>query len=74
MKNDNCISFPKAIYSDVTIQRAICDYSPLCRIEMVQDATKYVCCFWDCRVDLQLTIHEFANYLIELSNSRSEET
>lgn len=74
MKNVNHISFPKIIYSEATILRAIQDYSAICRIEMSQSSTEYNCSFFDCKVNQQLTIHEFANYLIELSNSRSDKT
>lgn len=74
MNINNSVKFSKAIYNEANILRAIQDYRDICRIELDENSDEFICSFFDCKVELLLTVYEFANYLIELSNSRSEET
>ena len=60
----------KELYFLPLIRRAMDDYSKLAHIT-VKDAGEYfVCTFSRCKYDAVTTQHEFANYLIDLSNSK----
>ena len=56
------------IYESSTIQQAVKAYSSLARIEFHRQNDYIVCNFYDCKYDKEITIKEFLNYLIDLSN------
>lgn len=56
------------IYESSTIQQAVKAYSSLARIEFHRQNDYIVCNFYDCKYDKKITIKEFLNYLIDLSN------
>ena len=64
--------FPASIYNQSDIKRAIVDYSGICRITTSESCNGVSCTFSDSITDIKLTAHEFSNYLIELSNTRSK--
>lgn len=68
MKN-NEIAFASMIYPKAIIQKAITDYQSICRIQMEQHTDYVLCTFLESITDIDLTICEFSNYLIELLNS-----
>ena len=70
MKKKSELFFPASIYDEVLIDRAIIDYQSICRIHKVHSNDGIVCAFVDSIAPLELTVNEFANYLIELANSR----
>jgi len=59
------------IYPCNYIQKAILDYKNICKIDMVFNNNVVECTFYDSLVDLEITVKEFSNYLIELINSRN---
>lgn len=72
VKKMNNLNFPKSIYRKKDILRAIWDYQKICEIELCENSLDFICSFSKSKVDITMTIYEFANYLIELSNTRSE--
>ena len=57
------------IYSPTIIQRAIQDYKDICQIRVEENTDHIVCEFVESVADIELTIYEFSNYLIELINA-----
>lgn len=59
----------KEIYSKVYIITAMQAYADLAQITVKDISEYWQCSFTRCRYDLQETILEFENYLIDLVNS-----
>jgi len=66
------LTFPASIYDQAVIKQAVMDYSGICRISITESRNGVSCMFSDSITDITLTAHEFSNYLIELSNTRSK--
>ena len=64
-------SFNKYIYDKKYILRAIEDYKDFAEIVLTEKDLYYICEFKNAKYDKTETEQEFANYLIELQNSRS---
>ena len=64
-------TFNKDIYSKKCISRAIEDYKDLAEISFSENGMYYICEFSNTKYDKMETEREFANYLIELQNTRS---
>lgn len=60
----------KDLYAVTLIQKAIFDYKGLAHITVKENSTHYLCFFSRCKYDADTTKHEFANYLIDLANSK----
>ncbi len=65
------IQFDRSIYSVEIIKRAIIDYSSISKIELTIDDTQTSCTFNECKFDKEITIREFANYLIDCINQEN---
>lgn len=63
------IRLPKAVYSESIIRRGIEGYQKICQISCRPDEDTHVCAISHSLADLELTTHEFMNYLIEIANS-----
>lgn len=63
-------TFNKEVYYKKIIFHAINDYRDIASITLEEQNQYFICTFLDCKYDRIETINEFANYLIELSNSR----
>ena len=68
MKKKIDIYLPSAVYSERLIDRAISDYRSICNIVKKKQRNGTICVFSKSLTDLELTVCEFSNYLIELSN------
>ncbi|MGI6337107.1 MAG: HxsD-like protein [Eubacteriales bacterium] len=66
--------FSKAFYSSEAIRSAIKDYKKIASISYAEENGYYVCTFSKCITKTQRVIYEFNNYLIELMNSRGDNT
>ena len=58
----------KQIYEKKYILHTISTYEDICKIVIYEEADKWICNFEKSKYDLELTIREFENYLIALSN------
>lgn len=65
---NNIMRLNKEIYSLQCIERAIHDYSSLATITIEETATYYICTFSVLGFDMDLIMHRFANYLIDIIN------
>lgn len=65
----NNLNLSKSIYNKDSINRAIFDYKNFCRIEVRETNNYYLCSFYDCKYDMEKTMLEFENYLIDIINS-----
>lgn len=69
MKNE-CL-FNKNVYPKEVIASAIDDYKNISEIELYEvDNDYYRCRFSKCLLDPSIVMYEFANYLIEILNSK----
>lgn len=66
------VLFDKGIYSLVAIDRAIKDYRELAHIERIEEEQQMCCIFNKCRYDIDITIKEFCNYVIDIMNSKGK--
>lgn len=68
MKAEAAITYPTSLYPVSVLRQAIQAYRPICtiRLEVCGDHTD--CFFSDSCYDLDTTMGEFSNYLIELLN------
>lgn len=66
MKHD--LQLSDEIFSLQAVQAAVRAYSGLARIQVESQPGGWLLSFADCRYDPQLTIHEFTNYLINLTS------
>lgn len=57
------------IYSRYIVEKAINDYSEVAKIILGIKKEKMICKFSDSIYDVEKTIKEFENYIIDLSNS-----
>lgn len=64
----NRLEINKEIYELNNVQKAINDYSELAKIVLYQKDNYYILDFDNCVYDFNITIKEFENYLIDLSN------
>ena len=62
--------FPTSIYSEGMVRRAAYDYQDICDCEISVLPDGINCRFHDSVTELELTVLEFSNYLVELSNAR----
>ena len=62
----NKISLDKDIYSQKSIIKAIKDFNNICNISLLENENYFICCFEKCDYNVDKTIHEFCNYLIDL--------
>lgn len=60
----------KELYTLPLIRKAIIDYKGLAHIAVKENTTHFLCSFSRCKYDATVTKQEFANYLIDLSNSK----
>ena len=74
MKEILRVHYTKTIYPRWTIERAKRDYASICKIEISADASGNVCAFFDSVAPLELTAAEFSNYLIEMVNSKRNDS
>ncbi len=72
MNKSITINFTASIYDFADIKKAISDYHKICKIKTVESKRSICCTFYDSVADIEITAHEFSNYLIELSNTRSK--
>ena len=73
MENDfvEC-DYVRSLYPLAVIEQAARDYADICTISIKPDDTVTRCRFSASKAPLQLTMHEFSNYLIELINERGK--
>lgn len=64
----NRLEISKEIYSLHNVEKAINDYSDIANIILSQDTDYFVLEFSKCVYESNITIKEFENYLIDLSN------
>lgn len=67
------LELDKEIYRKDIICRAITDYSHICKIELKERRDRFICIFSKSKASLEMTVYEFGNYLVELSNVRISE-
>ena len=60
----------KELYTSSSIDRAIIDYSGLAKIKAAEDYMYYYISFHRCKYDVEKTVSEFCNYLIDLQNCK----
>lgn len=70
MKNEAVMEYPASLYPAAIIRQAIRDYQNICTIRMESMETGIRCCFCQSCYDLDQTVCEFSNYLIELQNQQ----
>ena len=63
----NKLRLSREIYSEKILQQGICDYQGLAQITYLTDDDHYIVTFADCQYATDVTIHEFEDYLIELT-------
>ena len=63
------VKLPKAVYSEAALRKAATDYQGICKVEISNEGSNYACKVSNSVVDLTLTMNEYLNYLIEVSNS-----
>jgi len=68
----NKLILEREIYSESMIKKAIEDYSLIAQIKMDKNDSGIVCTFIKTEYDLDKTIDEFENYLIDLTNSNRD--
>lgn len=71
MENKIIQFFSLDIYPKNYIEKAIVDYINICKIDLAYDGSTAKCTFYNSVTDLEITVKEFSNYLIEIINSRS---
>lgn len=62
--------FDTDIYEKQAIEQSIVDFKNICRIETEINNNQMTCSFFDCEYDVEITIKEFSNYVIDLMNSK----
>lgn len=67
---NNSLYLNKEIYDEKCIYAAIQAYSQLSSINCVSNEKGWVCFFYQCQYDVELTKMEFENYLIGIMNRR----
>ena len=67
---NEALELHKDIYDILLIKKAIVVYKELAHITLKEKTNYYVCSFSACIYDIAKTKQEFANYLIDLSNSK----
>lgn len=65
---NNTLKLNLNIYNLNSIQKAITDYISLCEIEIEEEGDYIICSFYNCKYNINKTIHEFGNYVIDLMN------
>ena len=68
MKIKNELLISSEIFSCEILRAAVQAYNGLARIQVEQTAENWLLTFHECRYDVELTIHEFSNYLINLAS------
>ena len=63
----NKLYFNKSLFREEFIKTAILDYKSLANISLLNENQYYVCIFDRCNYDIELTTHEFENYVIGLT-------
>lgn len=57
----------KEIFRLSDVEQTIGAFSDLCTVSIQEQEDIYCCLFCDCRYDIEETVKEFENYLIDLS-------
>ncbi len=60
----------KDIYDKAVILSAIQQYHELALIRVQEKRNHWECTFSDCKYDIQVTMKEFENYVINMINAR----
>lgn len=68
--NEITVFYKTNIYPENIIYTAVQRYAGICSIRVEHQGKEMVCVFSDSIADLELTVKEFDNFLIELINSR----
>lgn len=63
----NSLVLSKEIYPEHCLSQAKSDYTQLATITISENSSKWIIEFSDCVYDINQTIKEFENYLIELT-------
>lgn len=79
MNSKVVVRFTNSIYDMEAIQKAVNDYKNICDVEVSfpesdekarNECSHIICTFSNSKADMQLTIKEFCNYVIEQMNVR----
>lgn len=62
----NKLFLSRLLYKEECIRKAIIDYQNLTTISLIKENQYFVCVFEKCKYNIDLTVHEFENYLISL--------
>lgn len=68
MKIKNELLISSEIFSSEILRAAVQAYSRLAKIQVEQTKENWILTFQECRYDVELTMHEFSNYLINLAS------
>ncbi len=60
----------KDLYDKAVILSAIQQYHELALIQVHEKGNHWECIFSDCKYDIQITMKEFENYVINIINAR----
>ena len=63
----NELRLKKELYSMPNIRQSILAFSELATISVLENDDAYICTISKCRYDIEETVGEFENYLIDLS-------
>ena len=63
----NELRLKKELYSIPNIRQSILAFSELATISVLEKDEVYICTISECRYDIEETVSEFENYLIDLS-------
>ncbi len=61
------ISFDAALYNLKALEQAVRDYTKIAKIRIHDRGDKYECEILQTQVEPELLIHEFSNYVLDLS-------
>ncbi|MBR0406276.1 MAG: HxsD-like protein [Eggerthellaceae bacterium] len=63
------LTLRKEIYQKSFVEKAILAYASIARIDVTTKGDYILCAFRQCTYDENLTVKEFENYLIDLTNN-----
>lgn len=66
----NRLNISKIIFDENKVLTAIKEYSQLVEIVKFEDTEYYILEFNNCKYDVELTMAEYENYLIDLTNDK----
>lgn len=70
MNNKGKLLLNKDLYGRAAILAAIQQYHGLALIRVHEKGNHWECTFSDCKYDMQVTMKEFENYVIDMINAR----